>query len=209
MTAVDECARLEGKVDFGALVANLRSIGAVAAPLLAPEHRLALLDEARQHPFRCGREEVGAGDRLVRQGLDYCDSLRPGGLLSRLVGAVQAHLEQGFRRLPDYPFATPLRLHEPMLQHYAAGSIGITPHLDQAPYINLVVVIVLGGAGAFFVCADRQGRGLREVPADPGDMVLLRCPGFGDARERVFHGVRDIAAARYSLGLRQDRRVHA
>ena len=206
--AVDELARLEGEVDFGALAAGLRSNGAVAAPLLARGHRHELLDDARQHTYRRGRAEVGAGERLVRQGLDYCDSLWPDGRLSRLVGAVQAHLEQGFRRLPDYPFATPLRLHEPMLQHYAAGSIGITPHLDQAPYINLVVVIVLGGGGTFFVCADRRGRDLREIPAPPGDMILLRCPGLAGARQRVFHGVRDIDADRYSLGLRQDRRVH-
>ena len=194
--------------DFAEIVARLRADGAVAVPVLRPAYRTELLAEAARHPYRRGREEIGSGDRLVRQGLDYCDELDAHGRLSALVGRVQAFLEVGFRRLPVYPFATPLQLHEPMLQHYRPGSIGITPHRDQANYINLVAVIVLGGGGQFFVCTDRQGTGLREIAAAPGDMVLLRCPGFTGAEQRVFHGVRDIAEARYSLGLRQDHHLH-
>ena len=91
-----------------------------------------------------------------------------------------------------------------MLQFSSSGSIGITPHLDQASYINLVAIIILGGGGRFYTCADRTGQNIRNIPAGPGDMILLRCPGFIGTQQRVFHGVSDISEARYSLGIRQN-----
>ncbi len=190
--------------NFSELAAQLRLHGAASLSLLPSHQRLALLKEAKEHTFCKGRSSIGSGDKIVCQGLSYCDNLLKSGSLRRLVREVQSYLEQEFRATISYPFQTPLRLHEPMLQFYSSGSIGITPHLDQASYINLVVIIVLGGGGQFYTCADRKGKNIRNIPAGPGDMILLRCPGFKGAQQRVFHGVSDITEARYSLGIRQN-----
>ena len=190
--------------NFSDLAAQLRVHGATSISLLTSHQRLALLKEAKEHTFCKGRSSIGSGDKIVRQGLSYCDNLLKRGSLKRLVREVQSYLEQGFRATTSYPFQTPLRLHEPMLQFYSSGSIGITPHLDQASYINLVAIIILGGGGRFYTCADRTGQNIRNIPAGPGDMILLRCPGFIGTQQRVFHGVSDISEARYSLGIRQN-----
>jgi hypothetical protein len=89
------------------------------------------------------------------------------------------------------------------LQKYDQGSLGITPHRDRVIYVNLILIIVLGGRGRFCVCADRSGRESREINARPGNAVFLRAPGFTAAPERPFHYVTDIEETRYVLGLRQ------
>ncbi len=40
-------------------------------------------------------------------------------------------------------------------------------------------IVVVGGGGRLFVCADRSGRDAREIPALPGHVILKRGPGFG------------------------------
>lgn len=63
---------------------------------------------------------------------------------------------------------------------------------------------MLGGAGRFLICGDRSGSGAREIPFAPGDLLLMRAPGFQGRGDRPFHAVRDITAGRYILGLRHD-----
>jgi hypothetical protein len=103
------------------------------------------------------------------------------------------------------PFTTPLRLDRTVLQRYPKGSLGITPHRDNLRYINLICVIVIGGRGRFFVCADRSGRDSVEIPADPGRMILMRAPGFQGSSRRPFHYVTDVTEERFTFGLRQRR----
>jgi len=66
---------------------------------------------------------------------------------------------------------------------------------------------VLAGAGRFLDSADRAGRAAREVPAPPGQLLLMRAPGFNGRNDRPFHAVREITAERSILGLRQDSRA--
>jgi hypothetical protein len=73
-------------------------------------------------------------------------------------------------------------------------------------YINLVCVFVIGGQGSFYVCSDRSGNDSIEIDASPGNVILMRAPGFlGSEGERHFHYVTDIREPRYTFGLRQKR----
>ena len=54
---------------------------------------------------------------------------------------------------------------------------------------------------------ERSGRGAREVPCPPGDLLLMRAPGFAGRRDRPFHYLSDVTQARLTLGLRHDLRT--
>jgi hypothetical protein len=105
--------------------------------------------------------------------------------------------------LPQYLFPSPLHFNSLSLQKYAQGSIGITPHRDGLRYINLICIFVIAGQGRFFVCADRSGQEAVEIEATPGNVILMRAPGFLGEDLRPFHFVSEISATRYSFGLRQ------
>jgi len=93
-----------------------------------------------------------------------------------------------------------------VLQRYEEESIGITPHKDGLSYISLVCVFVIGGQGNFYVCSDRSGNNPIEIDASPGNVILMRAPGFlGSEDGRPFHYVTNIREPRYTFGLRQKR----
>ena len=189
--------------DFSLLLPRLISPGAVSLPLLDESYRLSLLREAECYPYTPEPEYVGSGDRLVRQQMSSFDAFPPGSLYLGLRDALQIWLEERLVALPEYPFSTPLRFNSLSLQRYEPGSIGITPHRDGLRYINLICLLVIGGRGRFFVCADRSGRGAVEVDAAPGHLILMRAPGFMGETARPFHYVTEIYQRRYSFGLRQ------
>ena len=179
--------------------------GATSVPLLAKEYHPALLEEAQKLTYQPEPEVVGSGERVVRQQLATCESFPPGSLYLALQASLQRSLEQCLAESEPYPFETPLRLDALSLQRYAAGSLGITPHRDGLKYINLIVVVVIAGRGRFCVCADRSGRGAREIAADPGRAILMRAPGFYGSQERPFHFVDWVTADRWTFGMRQRR----
>ena len=59
------------------------------------------------------------------------------------------------------------------------------------------------------VVDDRDGAGAREIRAGPGDVILLRGPGYGGRRARPFHFLSDITERRLSFGLRHDLQKNA
>jgi hypothetical protein len=67
-----------------------------------------------------------------------------------------------------------------------------------------VCLFILEGKGRFFICQDRSGSGAREIPNQPGEVLLMRAPGFLGSQERPFHLVREIQEPRYVFGLRQE-----
>jgi len=92
---------------------------------------------------------------------------------------------------------------------YRPGSLGITPHLDGKWYRRLVAVVTVYGRGRFAVCRDREGDIASEWWPGPGDMVLMRAPGFGGLRDgRPFHLAEGpTRGIRCSLGLRMSVRA--
>ena len=89
------------------------------------------------------------------------------------------------------------------LARYETGSLGITPHRDGFKYKNLIGIFMIGGRGRFYVCSDRAGNDAREIDASPGNVILMKAPGFLGRKERPFHYVTDIQGTRYIFGLRQ------
>ena len=68
----------------------------------------------------------------------------------------------------------------------------------------VVAILVLSGDGEFCVCQNRTGEGAVEVPARPGDLVLMRAPGLRGAGPRPFHLLRNVTRYRRTVGLRYD-----
>ena len=95
------------------------------------------------------------------------------------------------------------------IQRYQAGSLGISPHLDNKRYRYLVAIFTLEGAAPLALCTDRQGAVQHEWETVPGSLVLLRGPGLGGAEDgRPLHAVGGpTEGRRTSLTFRLDSRL--
>jgi hypothetical protein len=141
---------------------------------------------------------------VVRQQVSSFDAFQQDSGYVLLKNSFQDLLEQRLAELETYPFEMALNFNSMVLQRYEEGTLGITPHKDGLSYINLVCVVVIGGRGSFYVCSDRSGTDAIEIDASPGNVILMRAPGFlGSKDERPFHYVTDIRETRYTFGLRQ------
>ena len=177
---------------------------AVSLPLLGAADCAALVAAAGRLPYRRARPVIGEGAQAVRQDFELCYSLPPGSLFHGVAARLERLLAQALARSGPPVLAAPPPLNDLIVQRYAAGSRGITPHRDHLRYEDLVVIIPLSGTARFCLCAARDGRDPREIPAPVGAAVLMRAPGFAGSRARPFHYVTDIAAERLSFGLRHD-----
>lgn len=194
------------ELDLGEVVDALARDAAVALPLLGERLRTALLEEARGYAYRPARAVVGSGDRLVRQRMEVHDDFPANSRFHELTAAFQALWDGALAAADSTPFEGRLVFNDLMLQRYTVGELGITAHRDRTAYRNLVCLFVLSGKGRFYVCGDRSGANAREVRHGPGDVLLMRAPGFLGSSERPFHFVRAIREPRYVFGLRQERR---
>ena len=89
------------------------------------------------------------------------------------------------------------------LQKYDQNSIGITPHKDGKSRINLICVFNLVGKAEFALCDDRSGSNPKFLDTTPGNVIILRAPGFFHSTYQPFHFVRNITEERIVFGLRQ------
>jgi len=90
------------------------------------------------------------------------------------------------------------------IQRYGLGSEGISPHRDSRRFIKLISIFSLGSPAEFRLFRDRRGSPLRRYQLDPGDLLLLRAPGFAERPSAgPLHSVSGPAGeARYSITLR-------
>src|SRR5512144_147326 len=189
-------------VDIADVIRALAAAGAATVPgILGDEVRRRLLEEARTFPFIAAPAVVKPYG--VQQRYAAVTAFPPGSGFRVLQEAFQALLEDQLARLPAYPFATPLRFNGSALHRYPPDRLGISPHRDSARSVNLIAIFVLEGSGRFFVCRDREGWDAVDLPNAPGDLILLRAPGFMGADVRPFHGVADITEQRTTFALRQ------
>jgi len=100
-------------------------------------------------------------------------------------------------------FPTPLKFNEMSLQLYEKGSIGITPHKDGRSRINLICVFILKGAAKYALLDNRSGANPRSLDTSPGNVIILRGPGFLGSDYQPFHTVCDITEERIVFGIRQ------
>ena len=103
-------------------------------------------------------ETVGGGESVVRQQLGTFEDFPAKSRFWVLRDALLQTLARSPAGIASRPFERRLDLNAMALQKYDHGSLGITPHRDRLIYVNLISIIVQGGRGKFFVCANRLGR---------------------------------------------------
>jgi hypothetical protein len=146
---------------------------------------------------------VGHGASAVSQAFDIADDVPEDGPFGQAAAELAAQIEAARCALAPRP-CPPVAFNDRVVQRYPRGPVGISPHRDRSCYVALVVNLVIAGHGRFYICPDRSFAGAREIPAEPGDALLMRAPGFGGRDARPFHAVGEITAERLVLGLRQD-----
>lgn len=177
---------------------------AVSLPLLGARDCRVLVEAARPLPFRRARPIIGEGAEAVHQDFELNYDLPPGSAFHSVARGLERLLAEALRLAPRPLLAAPPPLNDLIVQRYAAGSRGITPHRDHVRYEDLVIIVPLSGSARFYLCAARDGSGAREIPAPVGSAVIMRAPGFAGSRARPFHFVTEITAERLSFGLRHD-----
>ncbi len=188
--------------DYERFVQELIMRGGITLPILPVERRLELISEADTYTF-IPQPEI-AESPLVREELSSCTIFPPQSPFHILANDFFNMLTEkissaDMKRL----FPTPLTFNDMSLQLYKKGSIGITPHRDGKSRINLICVFVLKGAGVHGLCDDRSGSGAYYLDGTPGNVIIIRGPGFINSSYQPFHFVRDIAEKRVVFGLRQ------
>lgn len=195
--------------DATAMADALRRVGDEAAsslPLLPAAALAPLLEEARGLSYRPARSLVGQGDAAVRQDFELTTGIPPAGALMALSGALNWLIGEAVATMHAPPLPGDFEINDYIVQYYPVGCGGMSPHRDHIRYAGLVAIVMLAGAGRFLVCDDRAGANERAIPMGPGDLLLMRAPGFQGRGDRPFHAVRDIIEDRYILGLRHDAR---
>ena len=188
--------------DMEHVVDELSAVGCVSLPILPEGRRRELLAEARTFSYAPQPEVIGGG-KVREQLSSFADFPKDSGF-HRLHDDV---MELMLRKLSALPlqniFATPFCFNDMSLQKYEAGSIGITPHKDGKSRINIICVFVLTGASEFGLCSDRAGTNPVLFDSTPGNVIMLRGPGFLHGTRQPFHFVRSITEERIVFGLRQ------
>lgn len=186
------------------VAAELRRTGVSVLPLLSERFRQELLAETQCYRFRRARSMIGEGANRVEQRMAVCTDLRSDSLYPYLSACFQELFDTAVERSRRSPFDGTVIFNDYMLQRYTVGELGISPHRDRTAYRHLICLFVIAGYGRFYVCDDRTGGGAREIVNAPGDVIIMRAPGFDRSNERPFHYLVDIRSTRYVFGLRQD-----
>lgn len=190
--------------DFDALnaVEEIEREGAVSlGGFLKEKPRNLLLEELGCYIFK-DRPRYH-GEYNTEQNFRAVDDFAPEGLFVDIRFALEEYLRVKFEGCPENPLSKPLQFNELVVQRYAPGPLGITPHKDLLRCINVIVILVLEGQAEFCLCDDREGNNPRALKNEPGDLLLMRGAHFGGQTIRPFHTVKNIRSQRTTYGLRQ------
>jgi FolB domain-containing protein len=193
--------------DIEEVMERLLVDGGTSVPFLPEERRTLLLRDAATYPYIKQPEIPGMNgviEEISSVSVSPPHVFPRAQMFHRLTDDMNEFFVRKFHSLgvPDL-FATPLRFNDASLQHYAKGSVGITPHVDGKSRINLICVCILGGHAEFGLCSDRSSRNVKLLDTTPGNMILLRAPGFYHRNSQVMHVVRNVTTDRIVFGLRQ------
>jgi hypothetical protein len=189
------------------VVEEVRLAGFARSPgALGPAWRFELLRELEDGRFEALPEEVGPvrqrGEELVVATGD-ADYPAVAQLAAGLRAALSAELE-GISWLGQFV------ANQAVFLRYQGPGAGISPHRDHKRYAFLVAVFTLVGEARFSVVGDRAGQHvLASWMTAPGDLCLLRAPGFdGNDDGRPLHAVAaPTGEQRISLAFRMERRA--
>ncbi len=200
-------AFLSGPEPVAAALARLAEEDAVNLPLLDAAACAPLIATAATLTYRPATPVVGPEERRVEQDFDLCMRFPPESPFRRLAADLEELIGAALARLERPPLDANPPLNDLIVQRYPVGARGITPHRDHVCYRDLVAIVTLAGRARFFVCADRSGRQMREIPLPPGGLLLMRAPGFAGRSDRPYHMLTEVTETRLSLGLRHDTRA--
>lgn len=195
---------LAGERELARALEECAAAGAAAIAALPAASCAALSGAADRLIWRPARPVVGEGERRVFQDFDLTLEFPQHSPYRDLAARIGAALAAAADRLRPNPLPEGFHINDLILQRYASGSSGITAHRDHLRYRGLVALLILAGDGRFCLCEDRRGTAAREIDARPGDLLLMRAPGFAGSAARPFHFLDRITVRRLSFGLRWD-----
>ena len=198
----------DGGLDrLAAALERVRGEAAASVPWLSERACRPFLEAARTLTYRPARPVVGSGAKEVRQDFEVCMELGEEGPFHDFARGLEADLLTAAERLQGSLLPAGFTLNDMIVQRYAPGCSGITPHVDHIRYQGLVAIIVFAGTANFQITADRDGNAPRSIPNGPGDLILMAAPGFAGQDRRPFHRLVEVASERVILGLRWDVRA--
>jgi hypothetical protein len=167
---------------------------------------LCMLEELDSAQWHTASPEVGT--HKIKQGYRYTGNFPESSIFTAVTHALQAQLNTACAaHRPDY-LSVPLQFNDLLVHRYSTGDLGISPHRDGLRYLNVIAVFVVEGKGRFGRCDDREGTNSHGIRNEPGDLLLMRAPGFCGEDIQPFHFVDGIKSQRTSFALRHDRRRH-
>jgi hypothetical protein len=190
---------------------DLNCGAAVISPSEDPKELLTKLEkEIEKFDFVPSVATTRSG---VIQKFEAFADFAPESIWAKIGQEISENLRSGFESLRYASlFATPLDVSDLTLQYYPQSkpedSYALSAHRDQSGFLNLVVVLLVRGSSAFFICKDRVGTTPIEpveIKANIGDLIILRAGGFGGGLPRPCHFVGRIEnpEGRVSFALRQ------
>lgn len=189
--------------DIEPVLDEIERVGAVSIPILTDDSRLSIMEEIKDS-YRAG---LHFPDLTWKSNTDYVLSVpinyhypqetRVGSLLKDF----NNHLIQKLKVVSPYPFESPLNLGDfTDIFIYNPGSKGIPFHQDAGD--NLRAIFMIYGVGKFSVC-DGNGTNAVEIATTPGNVILMRAPGFRGTRVGQKHFVSEIKTSRYVIATGQ------
>ncbi len=206
-----------GKVSYTLTAAHINELvrPECGAAVITPTGNIAelvaqLYKESREFKFTNSQAETTTG---VVQNFSAFSNFKRRSIWKQLGSKISQSLRDGFEKLGQSSlFQKPLALDDLTLQYYPQSKPGdhyaLSAHRDQSGFINLVVVLLIHGPSTFYICKDREGTTPiepKEIPAVPGDLIVMRAGSFGDNLRRPCHYVGRIEnpEGRLSFALRQ------
>lgn len=177
---------------------------ALALRLLSDKQCKKLVVEADHLDYRPAVPVVGMPGSEVFQDFMLCMNFPDSSPFLQMGKGISNLLKLANNHSSTKPLPGSFCFNDFIVQDYSDNSEGMSPHRDHIRYINLVALVLLEGEADFSVCEDRSGKSSKVIQARPGDVILMKAPGFCGEDSRPFHQVRNIKGRRLIVGLRQD-----
>ncbi len=174
--------------------------GIASTSFLSSEERTKLLAIAEKQTYKTS--DPLPEKSLVREDLSYCEVNQESLPFRATADRIAQFLSEMESQVGHKLFQDIFTNKEVVLQKYGMGSIGITPHRDEKRNRGLVCIIPLKGSAKLALCDDRAGTNAMPVDTTPGNLILLRAPGYMGMTVRPMHFVSDITEERIVLGVR-------
>lgn len=174
--------------DLDAVLGSLSEAGFAHVRMAVPEHECrALLQEAATVDARflpLPDRVNGVNQRAEQLSLRVGDPSIPA--INDLAASLTAAVTSGEATYGLERFSPT----EARFMRYRGGRAGLGAHRDGTCYWMLVAVYSLAGRATFTVHPDSGSRDPLHIAVQPGDLVLLRAPGFGGHPDgRPLHSV--------------------